>query len=90
MLQTSTNTTVIHQVTSALSKALNGKALSDISPETKLRDDLGLDSITSLTFLMALEEEVEGFVVDPDTLNMDDLDCIKTITDYVLRQLATR
>lgn len=77
---------LIEKITSALSKALGGRPLQNITLTTKLREDLGLDSITSLTFLMALEEEVEGFSVDPETLNMDDLDSVKTVADYVERQ----
>jgi acyl carrier protein len=79
---------LIEKITTALSKALGGKVLHDVTLKTKLREDLGLDSITSLTFLMALEDEVTGFTVNPDTLNMDDLDCVETIENYVRRQLG--
>lgn len=78
----------IEQITIALSRALNGKPLDNITLNTKLREDLGLDSITSLTFLMALEEVIEGFIVDPETLNMDDLECVQTIAKYVECQIA--
>lgn len=78
---------LIDKITMALSKALGGRTLQNITLATKLRDDLGLDSITSLTFLMALEEEIKGFIVDPETLNMDDLYCVQTIAAYVERQL---
>lgn len=78
---------LFEKVQFALSKVLNGRDLQEIKPLTKLRDDLGLDSITSLTFLMTLEEDIDGFMVDPDSLNMNDLDCVMSITDYVKRQL---
>ncbi len=78
----------MEKIQMALTKALNGKPLADLTPQTKLRDDVGLDSITSLTFLMALEELIEGFIVDPDTLDMSDLECIQTINEYIERQLA--
>lgn len=79
---------LIEKVKLALSKALNSKSLENIYPETRLREDLGLDSMSSLTFLMALEESIDGFVVDPDTLDMSDLECVKTIMGYVKRQLV--
>jgi acyl carrier protein len=78
----------MEKIQMALSKALNGKSLTNLTPQTKLREDVGLDSITSLTFLMALEEFVEGFLVDPDTLDMSDLECIQTINQYIERQLT--
>jgi len=78
----------IEKISMALSRALHGKSLENITLKTKLREDLGLDSITSLTFLMALEEVIDGFIVDPDTLNMDDLECVQTIARYVECQLA--
>lgn len=77
---------LIQKITLALSKALGGRTLQGITSATKLRDDLGLDSITSLSFLMALEDEIEGFTVNPETLNMDDLDCVGTIENYVRRE----
>ncbi len=81
---------LIEQIKLALSKSLNGKIIEHITEQTKLRDDLGLDSITSLTFLMALEEVIEGFIVDPDELNMDDLTSVKTIMQYINRQLREK
>ncbi len=83
-------TELITKIITALSKALDGKDLSDLPLTTQLRDDLGLDSMTSLTFLMALEEEITGFVVDPDSLRMDDLYSIDSIAHYVSFQLSHR
>ncbi len=79
---------MIDKIQMALSKALNGKIFNDLTPQTKLREDIGLDSITSLTFLIALEETIDGFIVDPDTLDMQDLECIQTINQYIERQLV--
>lgn len=78
---------LMQAVTHALQKTLNTSAGTKMLPETRLKDDLGLDSMTSLTFLMALEETLEGFHVDPETLNMDDLDTIQSITTYIAKQL---
>ena len=75
-------------VKAALSKALHGQSVDHYPLLAKLKDDLGLDSMTSLTFLMALEDMIEGFIVDPETLEVNDLESIETITSYVERQLA--
>ena len=56
--------------------------------DTTLRDDLGIDSMTSLTFLMALEDSIDHFTVDADTLEADHFRTIGTICDYVESQVA--
>lgn len=76
------------KVKCALIEVLNLGEEIELSIQSKLKDDLGLDSMSSLTFLMTLEENIEGFVVDPDTLEMSDLDTIASITQYVLNQLS--
>jgi acyl carrier protein len=56
--------------------------------DTTLRDDLGIDSMTSLTFLMALEDSIDDFAVDAETLEADHFRTIGTICDYVESQVA--
>lgn len=58
-----------------------------ISGETKLKDNLGLDSMSSLTFLVTLEENIKGFIVDPDSLQMSDLETLDSISQYVLKEI---
>lgn len=69
----------------ALIKTLNLNSMTIIEEHFKLKDDLGLDSMSSLTFLLTLEDSIPGFTVDPDTLEMQDLTTLKSITDYVLK-----
>jgi len=71
----------------ALKKTLNISQERVLAPITRLREDLGLDSMTSLTFLMTLEEMIEGFIIDPEKLDMRDLESIQSITQYVVRQV---
>lgn len=75
-------------VIEALAKALHIDNLSAIDMNSNLKEDLGLDSMSSLTFLMLLEESVSDFYVDPDTLDSDDLLTVETITAYVDKQLS--
>ncbi|MDX1900947.1 MAG: phosphopantetheine-binding protein [Gammaproteobacteria bacterium] len=82
-------TELMQKVIAALKKTLNISDSKSMLPETKLRDDLGLDSMTSLTFLMTLEEMFDGFFVDPETLDMRDLDSIQSITIYLEKQLGS-
>jgi len=78
---------LIDVVIAALKKTLNISEQRTFLPDTRLKEDLGLDSMTSLTFLLTLEEMLDGFVVDPEKLDMRDLDSIKTIAVYVQREL---
>jgi len=79
---------VLQKVINVLATVSGSQLPNQITPMAKLKDDLGLDSMSSLTFLMALEESIDGFVVDPHTLDLNDLDCVQSITHYVERQLA--
>jgi acyl carrier protein len=78
---------VIAKIKAALSAALGGKSMEDVQPEMRLKEEVGLDSMTSLTFLMALEEKINGFSVDPETLESHDLETIKSVALYVEKQL---
>ncbi len=60
----------------------------DVHINSKLKDDLGLDSMSSLTFLMALEDNIDGFVVNPDNLEVEHLTTVETIANYVNQQLV--
>ena len=81
---------LIEKISKALNKSLEGRFIENLTFNTKLRDDLGLDSVTSLIFLMALEEFIEGFVVDPESIDISDLESIQTVANYVERQLARK
>ena len=74
-------------VIETLAETLKLKDLSKIKAEDNLRDDLGLDSMSSLTFLINLEEKIKGFYVDPDTLGTDYLLTVNTIISYVNKQI---
>ena len=78
----------ISNVKKALAEILKISDLESIQLESKLRDDLGLDSMSSLTFLIALEESIAGFNVNPDTLETNHLETVASIVDYVLQEIA--
>lgn len=77
-------------VKKALVSALNYADFDEISSDSHLKNDLQLDSMSSLMFLMKLEETIEGFYVDPETLEMQDLETVKTIVNYVDLQLSSK
>lgn len=77
-------------VINALASTLNFSNISSIESNHRLRDDLALDSMSSLMFLMKLEETIEGFYVDPETLEMSDLETVSSVSNYVTMQLLSR
>ncbi len=62
----------------------------NISLHSKLKEDLGLDSMSTLSFLMSLEENLDGFVVDPDTLDANHLETIETVINYVNSEISEK
>ena len=78
---------VVDTVKMILADITSNDAVLGMPLETSLRDDLGIDSMTSLTFLMALEDNIPGFVVDAATLEAEHFLSIGSICEYVLMQL---
>ena len=79
---------VVHTIKTVLAEVTHNPAVLDVSEHSTLRDDLGVDSMTALTFLMALEDSIPGFIVDADTLEPEHFRTIGSISDYVIQQLA--
>jgi acyl carrier protein len=80
--------TVVETVKRVLAEITHNADVIGMSMDTSLKDDLSIDSMTSLVFLMALEDNVAGFVVDADTLEVEHFSTINSICDYVMLQLA--
>lgn len=79
---------LIDTVKRVLADVTHNDAVLDMDLDTQLREDLGIDSMTSLTFLMALEDAVDGFFVDATTLEADHFQTIGSIYEYVRAQLS--
>ncbi|MFD8233730.1 acyl carrier protein [Streptomyces sp. NPDC059696] len=78
-------TDVTAAMETALSKVLD-RPVTDLSGQTKLFDDLHLDSTTMLEMLMELEDSL-GLEVDPEELEADDFETVDTFTDFAIAQL---
>lgn len=79
-----------HIVKHALASTLHFSDIASINNNHRLREDLQLDSMSSLMFLMKLEENVEGFFVDPETLDMKDLATVSSVVRYVDSQILSQ
>lgn len=78
------------RVKEALASALNYTTIDLIKMDHHLKHDLQLDSMNSLMFLMNLEENIDGFLVDPETLQMEDLETVSSIVSYVNLQMLLK
>lgn len=78
--------TITETVKRILADITHDQSVVAMSSEAKLREELGIDSMTSLTFLMALEDEIPGFTVDAGTLEAEHFQTIGTICGYVRLQ----
>ncbi|MFK8333182.1 phosphopantetheine-binding protein [Pseudomonas sp. BJa5] len=54
-----------------------------VHADSHLRDDLGLDSLTSMELLISLEDEIEGFFVNPDTIVPRHFNTVATLAGYI-------
>lgn len=77
-------------VKNALASTLKISDLSSIKLDDHLRDDLQMDSMNSLMFLMKLEESINGFFVDPETLQMSDLETVSSVIHYIDMQVFSK
>jgi acyl carrier protein len=84
-LSVSTTEQVLGHVTTALAEITQQEA-DKIGPDTRLFDELGLDSTGMLELLMRIEESV-GVEFDTDTLEQSHLETAGSLTAYV-RTLA--
>jgi acyl carrier protein len=75
---------IVATISSCLATVLR-QDLPVLAEDTRLFDDLQLDSTTILELLMALEDAM-GVEVDPESLDMGSFRTVGTLTDY-LRQM---
>lgn len=82
------NNELLEKIKDILAETLSFKNTDNIHIHSKLKEDLGLDSMSSLTFLMALEDNIAGFKVNPDKLTTEHLASVQSITNYVNENIS--
>ncbi|WP_019435801.1 acyl carrier protein [Streptomyces sp. AA0539] len=75
------------RVAEALARVLK-KDPAEITPESRLFDDLGLDSTSVLELLVELETELDG-ELDADSLEQEHFETVASLSRY-LASAATR
>lgn len=74
-------TDLIKAISAALAEVMQ-REYPELAEDTRLFEDLHLDSTSILTLLMALEDAV-GIEVDPENLVMDSFRTVGTLADYL-------
>jgi len=80
---------IIKIVTKGLIEVLEIDSKKKVELNSHLRDDLGLDSLSSMEFLVYLEDEIKGFVVNAETIEAKSFNTVETISNYVYSELET-
>ncbi len=75
---------MVATIEAALSEVLERK-VTNLTEETRLSEDMHLDSTSILELMLSLEDAV-GTSVDPETLDMDDFKSVKTLANYLEAQ----
>ncbi|MFD3326420.1 phosphopantetheine-binding protein [Streptomyces sp. NPDC058701] len=72
---------VLRAIEKALAEVLE-REVSELPEDTRLFDDLRLDSSSVLELLLLVEEST-GAVVNPEDLDIDHLRTVRSFADYV-------
>jgi acyl carrier protein len=77
-----------NRVKVVLAKVLdNGTTPEEIGPEADLVEQYGLDSLQTITFLLAIEDEFD-LELDYPQLQLDDLRSVRQFSTFVARLAA--
>lgn len=66
-------------------EAVLNREVGELVPETRLFEDLALDSTSVLELLMSLEDTI-GLEIDPDELSADVFRSFGSLSEYVVNQ----
>ncbi|HEY4023716.1 MAG TPA: acyl carrier protein [Pseudonocardiaceae bacterium] len=72
---------VVEHVRVALAEVLN-RDLPTLSEQTRLFEDLALDSTSVIELLMGLEDTID-LEIDPDELEPEAFQTVASLTDYI-------
>lgn len=80
-------TSIIENMKPVLQNVLKLQTVDNVNPETRLFEDLNMDSTSSLELLMALEEVIDGLVIDPETLDVEHFKTVGNLATYIKETL---
>lgn len=79
---------VLNTIKDALLDSIPNITKEQIVIDSHLKNDLGIDSLSSMFFLTYLEDNIQGFVVNADTIEARHFNTVQTIFEYVLSEMS--
>ena len=71
------------EVTEAIREILEFQTANQLTEDTLLETDLGMDSGLMLELIMQLEDSVEGLVIDQASISYDEFKSVGSVCDYI-------
>lgn len=80
-------TKILPIIKKAVIEVLELKTDIKLSKKTRLKEELGLDSLSSLALILKIEEMVDGFIIDAENFEPNHLETIETLCLFVEHQI---
>ncbi|WGW04513.1 acyl carrier protein [Tropicibacter oceani] len=71
------------QVVEAIRDILEFQSAEQLTEDTLLETDLGMDSGLMLELIMQLEDSVEGLVIDQASISYEEFKSVGSVCDYI-------
>jgi len=81
------NATILDIIKDGLVDSIPNLDKNQIHLESHLKNDLGIDSLSSMFFLTYLEDNINGFEVNADTIEAKHFNTLQTIFDYIQSEI---
>jgi len=77
------------EVTAAIAEVLEFQSTSQLTVETVLETDLGMDSGLMLELIMQLEDTVDNLAIDQGNISYDQFQTVGSVCDFILANVKT-
>ena len=81
------NSDILNTIKDGLMASIPNLSKDQIQLESHLKNDLGIDSLSSMFFLTYLEDNIPGFEVNADTIEAKHFNTLQTIYDYIQSEI---
>ncbi|HHQ6539137.1 TPA: phosphopantetheine-binding protein [Serratia fonticola] len=78
-------TTTIQHIQSAIELVLESDQVA-ITLDTNFDDDLDLDSVLFVQFLLTLEDAIDGLLFDPDLIAQSEFNNVRSLIEFIESQ----
>ncbi|QMV15009.1 acyl carrier protein [Vibrio spartinae] len=78
---------IMDKINEALSQVLDGETVT-IDMNTNFDEDLDLDSVLFVQFLLTLEENIDGLLFDPDLISQSSFNNVGSLIEFIESQVT--